>query len=585
MMMMASAWPIKGGRNEATLSLAGMLAIGNMPRDRAEVFIRGVCAGAVDEEVESRVATLHSTYDKHERGENITGKRTLATLIEKKIVYKVAELLKLSSGQPVNTDETDLGNAAYMIAQCGNSVRFDPQNDEWYVFDGKRWRKDDASLIYEHAAATVRGLVIRASALTGRAAQDALQWAKMSHSSARLQAMVREAGRSFPDVKIAQDELDADPYLFNVQNGTINLRTGELQPHDRYDFISRVAGTSYIDDAPFEKSRAFLLSIMSGEEEKVAYLQRLIGSALVGRQVDHVLPLFIGRGRNGKDTLHKILAALFGDYMTRASSAVFLKKHSADRASPDIVKLRGVRFAWGSETEKDQELAEAKIKDLTGGAKIAARDLFKSEQEWDPTHTIVLATNNLPVIQGQDDAIWMRVHLVTFDKQYVDDPVHDFQEKKIRDIEVKLIEEELSGWLNWAVEGCLAWQRDGLQPPDSVKLATQHYQEEMDQLGTFLGMCCDLSPAHEAPQKGLWNAYTNWVIDNEEDGFDRLKDFKKALADRGFVRVKGRRNVTWSGLRLKAPDDVERGSNGVDQVVRDSELTVQPYNEESLRSS
>ena len=272
------------------------------------------------------------------------------------------------------------------------------------------------------------------------------------------------------------DALDTDPWLLNVENGTLDLRTGQLHRHRPDDLITKVAPVHYDPEAVCPTWDMFLKRIMAGDEALVHYLQKIFGYSLTGVAREQCIFLAYGGGANGKSTAITAVTSVIGAYAQHTPTETLLVKRN-DGIPNDVARLHGARLVTAAEAECHRRLAEALVKQLTGGDKIAARFLHGEWFEFTPGFKVVLAVNHKPAIQGTDHAIWRRIRLIPFT---VTIPAKE---------QNKTLSEKLhagnAGILRWAVDGCLAWQQDGLDPPSAVSEATAAYRDEMDTVGAF----------------------------------------------------------------------------------------------------
>ncbi len=445
---------------------------------------------------------------------------------------------------PVHESElfTDAWNAKRLVARHGGELRYCHPWRRWLVWDGKCWKKDDVGEVYRRAKDTVRAIYAEAAgAAVDAEAKRLSAWASRSLAKPRLDAMIALA-ESEEGIPVLPDQLDADPWLLNCENGTIDLRTGKLRPHDPADLITKLAGACYDPGAKAPTWLAFLDRIMAGSECMIQFLQRAVGYSLTGDTSERAMFVMWGSGANGKTTFLEAIRALLGDYATRTPTETLLARRGS--IPNDIARLKGARLVTASESDEGRRLAEATIKDLTGGDIIAARHLYGEWFDFRPQCKLWLATNHRPVVRGVDKAIWDRIKLIPF-VVTIPEPKQD---KKLLS---KLLA-ELPGILAWAVEGCLAWQREGLGVPDEVRNATGAYRAEMDVLGGFLTDCCVLTPEAEATSKALYEVYRGWCEANGERPIGK-RAFGLRLAERGFTPFKGtggRRK--WLGVGLVA---------------------------------
>lgn len=488
---------------------------------------------------------------------------------------------------------TDLGNARRLVERHGENLRH-VREWGWLVWDGRRWARDDNGAVarmakdavltlYNEAAddlgraaaelqrlgedaarrqaeallgddgdGAVLGDTQRAREALGKAQKSALHrlaWAQASQARARLDAMVALAATEL-EVVARPAEFDADPWLLNCENGTLDLRTGALREHRRDDLITKLAGTTHDADADCPLWHGFLLDITEGNAELLAYLQRMAGLALTGDTSEQSFHLLWGTGANGKTTFTSALLALLGEYGTSTRIETLLMRR--DNSIPnDVAALMGARLVLASEIPDGRRLNETLIKDVTGGDPITARELYKEFFTFTPTFKLWLFGNHRPAIRGTDLGIWRRVRLVPF-------TVTIPPEEQDADLPAKL-RAELPGILNWAVEGCLAWQRDGLQAPALVQAATADYRAEQDVLGAFLADATVQGDNMGVQAAELYAAYVQWCDENGEHAVSGTA-FGRAMTERGVAKENrdwgGRRNVNvYIGIGLPADDD------------------------------
>ncbi len=446
---------------------------------------------------------------------------------------------------------TDTGNAERFAAQHGERVRYCAAWGKWLLWDGARWQPDARGQVAQRAKATVRGIGAEAAKTEDdEQRRELLKWAARSEAKARRVDLLALA-QSEEGLPVAPEELDADPWRLNVANGTLDLRTGELHPHDPDELCTKLAPVAYDPEAQCPRWRKFLGTITGERPELARYIQKAVGYALTGDTREQCFFVLHGAGSNGKSTLVETVAAMLGDYALQTDSETLLAK-PAGGVSNDVARLRGARFVVATETDEGRRLAESKIKQLTGGDTISARFLHQEFFDFKPVCKIFLATNHEPEIRGTDEAIWRRVRKVPFGVRFWDEndaqggaPEH----RKDKALPARLLA-ELSGILAWAVEGCLLWQREGLQVPDEVRAATATYRAGQDRLAAFLDECCCLGPSLKVEARALFNAYESWCKRNGEPPVTSTA-FGKRLTEAGFEAKKSG-TVVRLGLGLLA---------------------------------
>lgn len=456
-----------------------------------------------------------------------------------------------SSADPPNADEerlTDSGNAERWVTQHGENFRFATASGSWLAWDGTRWARDEggrAMLATKTVARSWLDEVPREP--DGRRRLELVKHATKSESKGARAAMLVLAA-SEPGMAVTPAQLDADAWALNVANGTIDLRTGKLRPHQQADLNTKVAPTAYDPAALAPTFAAFLESSLPDVDVR-AFVQRLLGYGLTGVVHEHVLPVFWGSGGNGKGTLVETVRAVLGDYAQAVPADLLMARqgesHPTERAS-----LLGLRLAFASETGRGQALSEATVKLLTGGDSISARFMREDFFTFAPTHKLVLQTNHKPVVKGTDRGIWRRVRLVPWTVV----PAHP-------DIHLKdKLAAERPGILRWLVEGCLAWQRDGLGTATAVDDATAAYREESDVIGDFLDESCVLARDARTKAGSLYAAYQAWAEAHGEHAWTQRR-FGEALSERGLERRKSDGTKIYLGIGLRAGTE---GPSGTD---------------------
>jgi putative DNA primase/helicase len=438
--------------------------------------------------------------------------------------------------QPLRQAETlplsDYTNALAFVEDHGTNVRYCHPWKKWLVWAETHWHCDASGAVMRQAKQTIRRLAASVEHIEDDlVARARLKHVKASLATHTLKAMV-ESAQSEPGIPVQPEELDSNPWLLNCLNGTLNLKTGILQPHARHDLLTCSIPVAYEATARCVMWKTFLDRIMAGNQSLIAFLQRAIGYALTGVIREHVLLILWGTGRNGKSTFLNTIRLLLGPYAMKAPSELLLVSN-ADRHPTERADLFGKRFVAAIETEQGRRLAEVFVKEATGGDPIRARRMREDFWEFQPTHKVFLATNHKPVITGTDNAIWERLRLVPF-------TVTIPSEARDTSLPEKL-QAELPGILAWAVRGCLAWQAEGLGLPEEVQAATKAYRNDMDTLGQFIAECCVTGPNYRTKADKLYDAYTRWHGEQAKN----QRAWGMALTERGFERKRGTGGYYW----------------------------------------
>ena len=293
---------------------------------------------------------------------------------------------------------------------------------------------------------------------------------------------------------ITGNEWDQHPWFLACPNGIVDLQTGKLRPGRQEDFVKTACPTPWRDfEARAPAWESFLADIFQADHELIDYVQRLLGYSITGLSTEHIFPILWGGGRNGKGTLLEALAHLLGPLAGPVKAEMLLEQgRTRSSAAPDsdIMGLRGRRLAWASETDEGRRLNAGRLKWFCGGDILCGCAPFgKREVQFKPTHTLFLLTNHKPKADPCDYALWARIHLIPFILSFVDEPRQENERKRDPYLAERL-HAEASGILAWLVRGCLAWQREGLKPPDMVRAATEEYREGEDDIARFISECC-----------------------------------------------------------------------------------------------
>lgn len=430
---------------------------------------------------------------------------------------------------------TEMGNKERFIDQHKDRLRYVATWGKWLVWDGKRWVLDETLEVERLAQQTAKSIYLEAGRATETEVSKALgAWANKCQSREKVASMIHMA-HSDLQLVVHHDQLDANPWLLNCENGTVNLKTGELRPHDRADLLTKLVRTRYNPQATAPLWERSLSKWMGGDESLVQFLQRFVGYGITGEVSEQCLAFLHGRGANGKSTFLGAITWLLDDYAQKAPITMLLVKKSGNDGIPnDIARLKGARFVVASEIEQGRTLAESIVKDLTGGDRLSARFLNQEFFEFDPTHKLIMYGNHIPTIRGTDDGIWRRMLKVPF-------TVRITEAEKDKQLSTKL-QAEAEGILAWMVAGCLQWQAQGLKPPAKVLEATKAYREEMDILGQFIEQCCVTGASMTVPFADLHKRFVEWVEKSSEHVDTSSRKFGQALTERGFEPDKGTGN-------------------------------------------
>ncbi len=434
--------------------------------------------------------------------------------------------------------QSEFGYARRLIHVYGDRLRYVPAWRRWLIWDGQRWTHDSTGQAARWMKSIARLVTSDALAIKGddKKQQAALNLARHGESSAGVSGALTLAGTE-NEVVVAPDDLDADPFLLNCPNGTLDLRTGERHDHDRADLITKMTAGAYDPAASGQVFREFLAKVQPSEGMR-AYLARLVGHGLVGQVVEHLLQIHCGEGANGKSTFINSISAALGDYAAPADPEL-LTARTFDAHPTGVADLFGLRVAILHEADKGRRLAEGTVKRLTGGDRIKARRMREDFWSFEPSHSFVMLTNHKPVVSGTDEGIWRRIRLIPW--EVVIPP--EERDEHLGD----RLALELDYVLTWLVSGCLAWREYGLSDPAAVTKATSAYRDESDALGRFLK---DQTMNHgQVKSSDLFAAWSKWCADVGEDPGTQTA-FSTRLTNRGYDKKHTDAGKFWQGLGL-----------------------------------
>jgi putative DNA primase/helicase len=470
-----------------------------------------------------------------------------------------------ASGAEVNIPDllhfpyTDTGNAERLVCLYGSDIRYCFETETWMFWDGRRWISGEVHRVKQLFKKTIREMHKQAADVNDKdERQKAEKHARRSEAAAAINAAL-QCAQCEEAIAISASTLDSHPFLLNCENGTLELATGKLRPHNRQDLITKLVHFSYRADTDCPRFLQFLYRMMDGKSGALdrgvrltKYLQKCFGYALTADVSEKVIFGLFGSGNNGKTTLLETVRFVIKEYSTQIlmDTLVAHRTRESLTSSADLADLRGARFATTSETEEGKSLAISKLKYLTQGiGEIKTCRKFENPIAFTAAHKLFIDANHRPVVRGTEKAIWNRLKVIPFDFTIPPDEI----DKKL----FGKLQREAEGILAWMVEGCRLWQAEGLGDPPEVTEATNVWKEESDRFSAFLNECCLVEPRSWSPVGDLWPAYESWCESNSEisrlmkAAFDaRLEELgcKRARRDHGRTRI-------WAGIRLRTSED------------------------------
>lgn len=442
---------------------------------------------------------------------------------------------------------TDLGNAEMFASLYTDRLLYDHRRGRWFVWVPPRWKPDEDSTIERFGKRIPRERARSARNIGDPHTRHAEEtWAQQSEHASRINALLSLA-KSERGIAYDGSTWDQDGMLLTCTNGVVNLKTGKLRGPDPKLRISKLVNANYNPNEDCPTWKGALQNWWPGEPEIIDFVWRALGYSLTGFTTEQCFFCLFGDGSNGKSTFLSVIAHVLGDYAYPMPFPT-LEFQTRSAISNDVAALVGRRFVWSSETQEDVRLNEGRIKALTGDSTITARFLYHEPFSFQPVGKFWLAFNHKPRIVDDSYAMWRRLRLIPFEQTF------KAGGNRIKDLEGQLLS-EADGILAWLVEGCLEWQRRGLDPPSRIVAETDRYKRECNGLDDFLDDCCLRDPTSTIPKADVFNAYLDWCKrGGERDALGR-KGFSQRLLGMGFSdrsqTIKGQKVRVWNGIRLK----------------------------------
>jgi len=423
----------------------------------------------------------------------------------------------------------DTGNAHRFADKFRDALKYNVDNKKWMSWNGKYWQYDLYNNVKNLAEMVIEEMKQQAKKIDGENERKAMFLnIKKALSSAGKEAMLRET-MHLPEIPVTNDSFDNDPMLFNCESGIVDLTTGEIKPHEKTSMMSKYSPYPVSKKKP-QRWLKFLEEIFAGDKELIKYVQKVFGYAMTGSTKEQCVFILLGDGNNGKSLLLQIINDVMGSYGAASSVEVILEKKNQSAGNlGEVARLNKIRNVVTSETQIGDKLNESAIKLMTSGIeKIVARFLYGNEFEFVPIFKLFMATNHKPTIRGTDVGIWRRIRIIPFNVVFTPEQ----QDKDLKD-KLKL---EMPEILNWMIEGCLLWQKEGLKNPGSIDESLKEYKSEMDIVQKWLDECCELHPDYRAKGGDLFvnlchyiSANKEYQISNTMFGRNMGKKFKKVV--------------------------------------------------------
>jgi putative DNA primase/helicase len=473
--------------------------------------------------------------------------------------------------------------AWYFARMAGDRVRFDHGRGRWLVWSGHRWRPDEDGSVERVWLDTLADRYRQALGADDRERQRLIAEVQTAGATNSAVNAGLELASSMEPIATRANAWDPDPMLLGCENGVVDLRTGELRPGQPEDMISRSTGIVFDPAAECPRFSQFLSEVFAGDVELIEWFGLLVGSSLIGRSKE-LLAVHYGRGNNGKSVCISTLQRTFGEYAVAITVETLVNaKRSAGEATPDLMVLRGARFAFAVEPDRAARLRGGTLKRLVSGDQMTGRTLYAAQSSWEPTHSLHLATNHLPQADDATDGFWRRIALVPwtvkFGKPGEDDSVNP-EDPNLSET----LSAEAPGILAWAVRGAVAFASGrSLWPfPAAVRAKTEAYRADEDKIGAFVVARVVYAADASVTLGVLYAAYETWCNEEDVPLPERFKSraFGHYFEERGRVErfVDSTNRVAFRGARV---------SSDLDSQTREafSGLSMRPMGTEKLRES
>lgn len=451
-------------------------------------------------------------------------------------------LVNAKTGEVVVKDDknyelTDTGNAQRFVDKYGGFVKYNKDNGQWVVWNGRWWQVDVMGKIKVFADILLTEMKLDAQHIDDeKLRKETLGNIKRASQHTGKEHFLNEA-QHLDNVPVLNHDFDKQDFLLNTLSGVVDLQKGEVKPHNKEYLMSKIVPYEVDMNNDPNLWLSFLDQIFQGDKELIHYMQKALGYTLTGSIREQCLFLCYGEGSNGKSVLLDLVSRLLGDYSMNAQVETLLeRKFGNSNYTSDLARLKGARFTTTGENNEGSKINEGLIKQLTGGERITARFLYGREFEFYPNFKIWLATNHKPIIRGNDNGIWRRIISIPFLYKVPEN-------QRDKDLVFKL-QDEIPQILGWAIKGCLMWQKEGLKLPTTIEKSNKDYQNEMDIIATFIEDNAELIPGETTSAKELYEEYEKWAKTSNEwimpltrFGRELGKKFDKVRKSYGWVYV------------------------------------------------
>jgi putative DNA primase/helicase len=550
--------------NKPYTAIDPSVEVSQLPQKLYEILIDNVPAN----DANYRLSIKAAKYEVSQGARNDTLFRWASSLVGQGVEYEQAKVLLIEAAdncKPVlqhtealqvldsaftryqpNINLTDAGNADRLLRMHDGNLRYVAEYGKWIHWGGHRWLFDDVNKIINLAELAIKQIVTEAQDINDEDTRRKLIGHSLKSESRRSIESMEYLARYKAGITVRQSELDANPMLLGVQNGVLDLRTGLLRDDDaQVALITKQAPVAFMPGATCPSWLKFVGQITGGDADYTRYIQRSVGYSLTGDTREQVLFFLYGIGANGKSTFINTIQKLLGDYSQQSASSTFMAKQRGS-INNDVARLRGSRMVATTETEEGSRFDEAQLKLLTGGDMVTCRFLHKEHFEFCPAFKLWISGNHKPYIKGSDEGIWRRIKLLPFESCVA-------AEDQDKELPNKLYT-ELSGILNWAIDGCLDWQKNGLGSCSIVDNSTSAYRADMDIIRNWIDECCSARAGVKERAAALYDSYKYWASESGEWQMS-ARQFSRKLIDIGVVKGRDNSGSYYIGLSLNLGSD------------------------------
>lgn len=453
-----------------------------------------------------------------------TGCKGIDDLIGAKGDDVAADWLQVERAKPeteISLAYTDEGMLNRFCQIYDKDFVYVPEWGQWLAWTGQKWEAADGEALFCEALLATSHEFERQEKDNSIDPDKCEKFFARYCSSTAMKSLLYLAQRDMR-LRRPSDAFDANKMLLNCTNGTLDLRNGQLRDFERDDLLTQQLSVAFDPFADAPIWRQFLETVIPDPETR-DYVQRAAGYSLTGITSEQCLFILYGVGSNGKSTFIEALETIIGPYHTKAATSTFTSTESI--ALADLARMKNSRFVTVSESDEKTRLSEGLIKSVTGDKMVTAKALYHAPFTYEQLFKVWFCVNDRPIIRGTDDGIWRRPRFIPFETKIAD-------HQKDRKLSHKLNAEK-SGILNWLLQGCLAWQRVGLEIPKQIRDATDGYRQEMDTLGRWIEERCELDESYSQLSTELYADYAEWAKKLGEHAVSNTA-FGRRLGDRGY---------------------------------------------------